>query len=93
MGHLDFMSAEHHLVRNHVVRALPGVGRPLSPEQIGAAVGLATHRVVEILDGLERHLTFLYRDSTGAVTWAYPVTVDRTPHHLAFSTGERIDAA
>ena len=29
----------------------------------------------------------------GAVTWAYPVTVDQTPHHLTFNTGEKIYAA
>jgi hypothetical protein len=93
LSQLDFMSAEHHLVRNYVVRALPSVGKPLTPDFIGAAVGLATDRVIAILSELERHLTFLYRDSAGAVTWAYPVTVDRTPHHLTFSTGEQIYAA
>jgi hypothetical protein len=50
-------------------------------------------RVVEILDELERHLTFLYRDASGAVAWAYPVTAAQTPHHLTFSTGERVNAA
>ena len=93
MSHLDFMSAEHHLVRNYVVRALPGVSGPMTPDFIGAAVGLATDRVIAILSELERHLTFLYRNSAGALTWAYPVTVDRTPHRLTFSTSEQIYAA
>jgi hypothetical protein len=44
--------------------------------------------VVTILDELEAHLTFVFRNEAGAVTWAYPVTVDETPHHATFSTGE-----
>ncbi len=42
---------------------------------------------------LEKHMTFVFRNEQGAVTWAYPVTVDRTPHRVAFSTGERVYAA
>ena len=49
--------------------------------------------VVSILDELERKLTFLYRDGAGAVVWAYPVTVEQTPHRITFSTGEQIYAA
>jgi hypothetical protein len=46
-----------------------------------------------ILDDLEKKLTFLFRNEEGAVAWAYPVTVDKTPHHLTFSTGEQLYAA
>jgi hypothetical protein len=46
-----------------------------------------------ILDELEKHMTFLFRDEQGAVAWAYPVTVDRTPHHVTFDTGEQVYAA
>ena len=28
-----------------------------------------------------------------AVAWAYPVTVDTTPHHVSFDTGEQLYAA
>jgi hypothetical protein len=41
-----------------------------------------------ILDQLERRKTFLFRSQPPAVTWAYPVTVDETPHRAVFSTGE-----
>jgi hypothetical protein len=44
--------------------------------------------VVAILDELEEHLTFVFRGDRRAVSWAYPVTVDETPHHASFSTGE-----
>ena len=30
----------------------------------------------------ERSLFFLVRDGDGAVSWAFPVTAARTPHHL-----------
>jgi hypothetical protein len=87
------MSEDHHRVRNYVVAALPRVGEPLSPAFIAQALDLPQTQVVDILDELERHMTFLWRNEEGAVTWAYPVTVDRTPHHVTFSTGERIYAA
>jgi len=85
---LGFMSDDHHRVRNFVVAELPRVGAPLSPQAIAAALGLALTRVTTVLDDLEKHLTFLFRNDQGAVTWAYPVTVEATPHRASFSTGE-----
>jgi hypothetical protein len=85
---LSFMSEQHHAVRNHAVKELPRVGKPLSPESIAQAVNLPVDRVVAILDDLEKHMTFLFRNEQKAVSWAYPVTVDKTPHHMALSTGE-----
>ncbi len=90
---LGFMSAEHHLVRNHVVKELPGMAGPMQPEFISRGVGLPLAQVEIILDDLERHMTFLFRDGSGAVTWAYPVTVEKTPHHVALSTGDQTYAA
>ena len=90
---MDFMSPDHHQVRNLVVEALPREGSPLSPSWIRDELGLPLPKVVEILDELEKNMIFLFRDTQGAVTWAYPVTVDKTPHHLSFSSGEEIFAA
>ncbi len=90
---LGFMSSEHHLVRYFTVRELPKVGKPLSPEFIARELNLPVERVNAILDELEKNLTFLFRNERSAVVWAYPVTVDQTPHHAAFSTGERLYAA
>jgi hypothetical protein len=90
---LRFMSEEHHRVRNHVVEELPRSGQPLAPEAIAQAVALPKARVESILGELERNLFFLVRNEDGAVIWAFPVTVTDTPHHLRFSTGERLDAA
>lgn len=90
---LGFMSAEHHLVRQFAVRELPSAGKPLKPEFISRSLKLPIARVNAILDELERNLFFLVRNSQRAVTWAYPVTLEKTPHELTFSTGERLYGA
>ena len=90
---LDFMTADHHGVRNFVVEELPRAGVPLSPETIARAVGLNRERVVEVLDELEKGMVFLFRNDQGEVTWAYPVTVEPTPQRLNYSTGEQGFAA
>ena len=90
---LSFMSKEHHLVRNFVVKEMPITGGPLSPGHIARKLSLPLKRAITILAELERNMTFLFRNEAGAVIWAYPVTVEKTPHHLTFSTGEQLYAA
>jgi hypothetical protein len=90
---LDFMSEEHHRVRNFVVRELPRLAKPLTPAFIARNLNLPQPQVVQLLDELEKNMTFLFRDAEGAVTWAYPVTVDPTPHRVTFSSGEQVYAA
>ena len=85
---LGFMSEDHHRVRDFTVLELPRTGAPLAPEAIAEALDLPVPRVVSILEELEKHLTFVYRGDHRVVTWAYPVTVDQTPHRASFSTGE-----
>jgi hypothetical protein len=88
-----FMSEEHRRVHHHVVRELPRLGEPFSAESIAEQVGLSLDQVENILKDLEEHMTFLFRNREGAVVWAYPVTVEPTPHHVTFSTGEQLYAA
>ena len=90
---LDFMSEDHHAVRNHVVQVLPRLQRPVPPASIARAVGLSLSRTHEILSELEKRLFFLVRNERGAVSWAYPVTTEPTPHRLTFSTNERLYGA
>ena len=90
---LAFMTPEHHQVRDFVVRELPRIAKPIPPELIAQSLGLGLSRVVPILEELEQNLTFLYRNERGEVTWAYPVTVEPTPHRITFSSGEQIYAA
>ena len=90
---LAFMSAEHHLVRNFVVRELPRLARPISLRHIASSLNLSFERTSAVVDELETNRFFLVRDSDDEVSWAFPVTVAETGHHLLFSTGERLDAA
>ena len=90
---IDFMTDEHHRVRDFVVRELPRIAEPVSPEVIGQSLNLEPDVLVPILDELEQKLTFLFRNQLGSVTWAYPVTVEKTPHSITFSSGEQIYAA
>ncbi len=90
---LAFMSREHHIVRDFVVREMPRHDRPLSPSQIAEATGLDLPGVSAILADLEKNLFFLVRDPDGNVSWAFPVTTFQTRHRVAFSTGEHTSGA
>ena len=85
--HVGFMTPEHQLVHHLVVRELPGLGQPMPPEFIVSSLKMLLEKVNAILDDLEAHKTFLFRNPGGEVVWAYPVTVEPTPHRLTFSTG------
>jgi hypothetical protein len=89
----QFMTPEHRRVHHYVVRELPRVGEPIPAERITRDLSLAVERVVEVLNDLEAHLTFLVRNEQGEVIWAYPVTVEKTPHRITFDSGEQLYAA
>ena len=90
---LEFMSGDHHLVRNYIVRELPRKSIPLSVSTIAQKLNFSVERTNTILSELEDHLYFLVRNEIGDVSWAYPVTSEKTPHNLTFDTGEQIYAA
>ena len=90
---LAFMTDEHRRVHHFVVRQLPSLGQPMPPSYVAEQLNVPLDRVVSILDDLEKHMTFLYRNPQGDVIWAYPVTVEKTPHHVTFNTGEQLYAA
>jgi hypothetical protein len=52
---LDFLSKEHHLLRNFVVSELPRVGRPISAVSISRQLDLPLQRIDAILEELEHH--------------------------------------
>ena len=85
---LAFMSADHRRVRDFSVLELARTGAPLAASSIAAKLSIQEERVESILDDLETRLTFLYRSHGSEVTWAYPITVDATPHRAKFHTGE-----
>ncbi len=90
---LSFMTEAHHRVRNFVVVALADKQQPLTPDYIAGQCALEGAQVAAILDELEQKLFFLARNPQGEVSWAYPVTVEPTPHRLQLSTGQRLYAA
>ena len=91
---LDFMTPDHHRVRNFAVSELPrNFGNPLSAQTISTRLDIPLDSVYRILDDLQQHLVFVVQNAAREVCWAYPVTTEQTPHRLRFSTGERILAA
>jgi len=90
---LAFMTRDHHVVRDFVVREMPRKRRPVSPGEIAKGTGLDVQKIAVLLSELERKLFFLVRDAEGNVSWAFPVTTSITPHKLTFSTGESIFGA
>ncbi len=87
------LSEEQRMVHHFAVKELPYAGKPLSPDVISKRMGIPVDQITDILDDLEKRMTFLFRNNKGAVTWAYPVTVEKTPHKITFSTGEQLYAA
>jgi hypothetical protein len=90
---LDFMTDEHHAIRRAAVTELVRTGQPVEPGTFSQQLDIPISRTAEILEDLERNLFFLVRNAAGAVSWAFPVTADRTPHKLTISTGERLYGA
>ena len=87
------LTNEYQQVHHFTVKTLPENGEPLSKETISNSLDMPVENVVTALDYLEKRMTFLYRNDSGAVTWAYPVTVEKTPHRIVFDTGEQLYAA
>jgi hypothetical protein len=90
---LSFMTDAHHRVRYFVVKELAYCQKPIEPEFISKMLNMPLTHVTSILEELERKLFFLVRDEDGAVAWAYPITVEPTPHRLNFGTGELLYGA
>jgi hypothetical protein len=90
---LSFMTEAHHQIRYLVVKEMAITRKPIEPEFISERLKIPIERVKSILDELETKLFFLVRNEHGAVAWAYPITVETTPHKLEFSSGERLYGA
>ena len=90
---LNFMTDIHHKIRYFVVKELVNRQKPIKPELISRKLNIPLELVKSTLEELERKLFFLVRNERGEVAWAYPVTLDITPHKIDFSSGERLYAA
>ena len=90
---VDVVSTQHRAVHHFVVREVPRFGRPMPPQTIAEGLDLPLPTVIQILTDLEARKIFLFRDGEGSVVWAYPVTVEQTPHRIRFRSGETLYAA
>lgn len=90
---LNFMTDTHHQIRYFVVKEMAIRQKPIEPELISEKLSIPLERVNFILEELERKLFFLVRNEQGAAAWAYPITVETTPHKLSFASGERLYGA
>ncbi len=89
----QFMTPEHRQVHHYVVKEMPYLAKPISSELVAENLGLNPNRALEILRELEKRLTFLSMNKDSEVVWAYPITVEKTPHAIKFNTGEELYAA
>jgi hypothetical protein len=87
------LSADERRVQHFAVREIPRRREPIAPEAFAAELELPVDEVRQILDELERRMTFLCRRGGEDVVWAYPVTAEETPHQVRIDAGEAFSAA
>ena len=80
-------------VQHFAVREIPRRREAIAPEVFAAELELPLDEVSQILDELERRMTFLCRRDGEDVNWAYPVTADETPHQVRIDGGAAFSAA
>jgi hypothetical protein len=90
---LSFMTDAHHQIRYFVVKEMVNRQKPIEAEFISQKLNISLEQVNVILGELQEKLFFLVRNEQEAVIWAYPVTVETTPHKLIFASGERLYGA
>ena len=80
-------------VQHFAVREIPRRREAIAPEVFARELDLSIDEVHQILDELERRMTFLCRRGGEDVNWAYPVTADDTPHQVRIDGGAAFSAA
>jgi transcription initiation factor IIE alpha subunit len=87
------LETDERRVQHFAVREIPRRREPIAPKTLAAELELSVAEVRQILDELERRMTFLCRRGGEEVVWAYPVTVEETPHQVRMDGGEAFSAA
>jgi len=80
-------------LQHFAVREIPRRREPIAPNVFAAELDLSLEQVNQILDELERRMTYLCRRGGEDVVWAYPVTAEETPHQVRMDGGEAFSAA
>jgi hypothetical protein len=89
----EVLEPDERRVQHFAVREIPHRREAISPEVFARDLGLPLDDVHQILDELERRMTFLCRRGGEDVNWAYPVTADETPHQVRIDGGAAFSAA
>jgi hypothetical protein len=93
LGKRPPLDPEQRRVHHFAVREIPRRREAIAPEVFAAELDLTVEEVSQILDELERRMTFLCRRGGEDVTWAYPVTAEATPHQVRIDGGAAFSAA
>ena len=80
-------------VQHFAVREIPRRREAIAPKVFAQELDLSLEQVYQILDELERRMTFLCRRDGENVNWAYPVTADKTPHQVRIDGDAAFSAA
>lgn len=89
----QILEPDQRRVQHFAVREIPRRREPITPEVFASELDLPLVEVFQILDELERRMTFLCRRGGEEVNWAYPVTADETPHQVRIDGGAAFSAA
>ncbi len=80
-------------VQHFAVREIARRREPIAPDVFARELDLPAEEVSQILDELERRMTYLCRRGGESVNWAYPVTAEPTPHQVRIDGGAAFSAA
>jgi hypothetical protein len=86
------LTDDHRLVHRLLVLWLIKTKRPAEIIEVAEKMKLTIDRAAEIIAGLDRNTGLLRRNTDGAVTGAYPVTLDKERGRLVLSTGDEVGA-
>ncbi len=80
-------------IHHWVVKEIPGRKTPVLLPEIAEHFDQDITTIESIVQELEDEKTFLFRNRSEGINWAYPVTLDSTPHTVTFSSGETVNSA
>jgi len=93
LGRRPPIGTDQRRIQHFAVREIPRRREAIAPAVFAAELDLPLDQVNEMLDELERRMTYLCRRGGEDVVWAYPVTAETTAHQVKMDGGEAFSAA
>jgi hypothetical protein len=87
------LSDEERRIHHFVVKEMAVAEEPITLAVIGEKLNLPEEQVADAVDKLEAMKTFVYREKSAGIDWAYPLSLTDTGYKMAASSGERFFAA